>query len=120
MRSAISKGALRIRRDASDTYYHLARAYQGLEEYDAAIEQLEIAIAFDPNYAQAHFLMGRSTRIMEDEVNASYHFGSRLTRARCRSAGRGAAAFGTSAERMARGEAALAERRRSRGARSRR
>lgn len=68
------KGALRIRRDASDTYYYLARAYKGLGETEAAYEQLETALAFDPNYAQAHFLMGELYMSEEDEINAAEHF----------------------------------------------
>lgn len=102
------KGALRIRRDASDTYYHLARAYEGLEEFDAAIEQLEIAIAFDPNYAQAHYLMWQVYTEMDDEINASYH--AQIAASLAPDADPPAealAAYGTAAERMARGEEAL-------------
>ncbi len=68
------KGSLRIRRDASDTYYYLARAYVGIDEPEAAIDQLEIALAFDPNFAQAHFLMGEIYFGQDDLVNASSFF----------------------------------------------
>jgi tetratricopeptide (TPR) repeat protein len=47
------KGALRIRRDASDSYAVLAQAYVGLGDIDAAIEQLNIALTFDPKFADA-------------------------------------------------------------------
>lgn len=67
------KGALRIRKDASDTYLNLAKAYEGLEEDDAAMSQLEVALTFDPNYAQAHFMMGEIYLKQNDIVNASYH-----------------------------------------------
>lgn len=53
------KAALRIRRDASDTYYQLARAYHGIEEIDAAIENLSIALLFDPSYSDAHFELAK-------------------------------------------------------------
>lgn len=104
------KGALRIKRDASDTYYHLARAYEGLEEYDAGIEQLQIAVAFDPNYAQAHYLMWQIYTEMDNEVDASYH--ARIAVELAPDADPPAealAAYGTAAERMTRSEAAQAE-----------
>ncbi len=52
------KASLRIRRDASDTYYLLAQALKGMDRNDAALKQLDAALAFDPNYAEAHYLMG--------------------------------------------------------------
>lgn len=104
------KGALRIRRDASDTYYYLARAYRGLGEPDAAFEQLETALAFDPNYAQAHFLMGELYLDDEDEVNAAVHF--RLAYDLAPDADpaiEALEAFGTVEERMEKARAALAD-----------
>jgi len=71
---AFFRNALRVKKDASDTYYNLAQAYYGLDEVDAALEQLEIAIMFDPNYAQAHFLWGEILLEQGDEVEASNHF----------------------------------------------
>jgi tetratricopeptide (TPR) repeat protein len=68
------KGALAIRRDASDTYYQLAKAYQALGDVDAAIRQLEIAIQFDPGFAEAHYYLGELYKIKKDDVNAAYHF----------------------------------------------
>ncbi len=71
------KAALRIRKDASDTYYHLAKAYQGLGDPESAIKNLEIAVSFDPGYAAAHFALGELYLEKDDLVNASYY----LTRA---------------------------------------
>jgi tetratricopeptide (TPR) repeat protein len=68
------KGALVIRRDASDTYYQLAKAYQALGDVDAAIQQLEIAIQFDPGFAEAHYYLGELYKLKKDDVNAAYHF----------------------------------------------
>lgn len=68
------KAALRIRKDASDTYLSLARALQGMEDYDGAIAQAEYAIAFDPAFAEAHFTMGQLYEAKGDKVNASYHY----------------------------------------------
>jgi len=99
------KAALRIRRDASDTYYHLALAFQALDEPDAAHQQLEIALSFDPNYAQAHFLMGELYLADGDEVNASYHFYRAAEIAPEADPPQEAlASFGTPDERIARGE----------------
>jgi tetratricopeptide (TPR) repeat protein len=66
------KESLRIRKDASDTYYHMALAFKGLEEYEAAVEQLELALAFDPNYAAAFYQLGTIHLLEGDEINASY------------------------------------------------
>lgn len=68
------KAALRIRRDASDTYYRLARALQGLGDVDGAIQQLEIAVQFDPGLAEAHYYLGQLYQQKKDDVNASYQF----------------------------------------------
>jgi tetratricopeptide (TPR) repeat protein len=68
------KGALGIRRDASDTYYQLAHAYQELGDIDGAITQLETALQFDPGFAEAHFFLGELYQQKKDDVNASYQF----------------------------------------------
>jgi tetratricopeptide (TPR) repeat protein len=68
------KAALRIRSDASDSYYNLAKAYQGLGDPDAAIQQLEIALQFDPGFAEAHYFLGTLYQQKKDDVNASYQF----------------------------------------------
>jgi len=69
------KGALRIRNDASDTYYYLARAFDGNGDADEARTQLEIALKFDPNFAQARYFLGDLYMEQGDKVNASYNYG---------------------------------------------
>lgn len=68
------KAALRIRKDASDTYYYLALALDGAGSTDAAIQQLNIALAFDPNFGQAHYYLGQMYLRRKDEVRASAQF----------------------------------------------
>ncbi len=68
------KEALRIRRSMADTYYQLARAYQGLENPEGAIDNLEIALTFDPGFAEAHYFMGQLYMEVDDPINASVHF----------------------------------------------
>jgi tetratricopeptide (TPR) repeat protein len=69
------KGALRIRNDASDTYYYLARAFDGNGDADEAMRQLEIAVKFDPNFAQARYFLGDLYMAQGDKVLASYNYG---------------------------------------------
>ena len=68
------KAALVIRKDASDTYYQLAKALQGMGEIDGAIQQLEIGVKFDPGFAEAHYFLGQLYKQNKDDVNASYQF----------------------------------------------
>jgi len=68
------KAALRIRKDASDTYLNLARALRGLGDYDSAVSNLEFALAFDPGFAEAHYTLGQVYEQKGDKVNASYHY----------------------------------------------
>jgi tetratricopeptide (TPR) repeat protein len=68
------KGALRIRKDASDTYYLLASALRGVGDDDAALKQLDAALAFDPNYPEAHNLYGEILLSKGDRINAAIHF----------------------------------------------
>lgn len=68
------KGALRIRRDAADTYFDLGLAFKGLGEYDAAIEQFETALLFDNEYAEAHYELGQIYLEQGDYVNAALRF----------------------------------------------
>jgi tetratricopeptide (TPR) repeat protein len=67
------KAALRIRRDSSTSYYLLAQALHGLDKDDAALTQLDAALAFDPNYAEAHYLYGTILADRGDKVNAAVH-----------------------------------------------
>lgn len=75
------KGALRIRRDAADTYLALALSYKGMDQLVLAKEQLQIAIAFDPGLAQAQFTLGEILRDEGDELGAAQHFGAAYARA---------------------------------------
>ena len=68
------KAALRIRKDASDSYYFLALAMDGIEDTEGAIRQLEIAVAFDPNFGQAQYYLGQLHSRAGDEVKAAEHF----------------------------------------------
>jgi len=103
------KAATRIRKDASDTYYQLARAYWGLGEGDAAHEQLDISYAFDPNYAQALYLNGEIYLDEGDEINASHWFYLSSQADPDADLPREAlASFGTADERVALGRKALA------------
>ena len=67
------KGAIRIRKDASDSYYLLAQALRGMGEDDAAIKQLDASLAFDPNYPEAHYLYGIILLGKGDKINAAVH-----------------------------------------------
>lgn len=69
------KAALRIRRDAADTYLELAMAYKGLENAVLAKEQLGIALAFDPGMAQANYEMALILLDEGEELAAAQHAG---------------------------------------------
>lgn len=98
------KAALRIRRDASDTYYLLAQAYKGMERPDAAMTQLDAALAFDPNYPEAHYLMGQIYLEDGDKINAAEHFRIAAEQAPDQDLPQEAlSALGTAAEAIARG-----------------
>lgn len=68
------KEALRIRGDASDTYYYLALALESAGQRDDAIKQLEMATTFDPSFAQARYYLGELYLKKGDKINASYQF----------------------------------------------
>lgn len=68
------KAALRIRKDASDTYLRLAQAFRGLDEDDAALEQLEAALTFDPNFPEANYEYGRLLLDRGDKAGAAERF----------------------------------------------
>jgi len=69
------KAALRIRKDASDTYYYLALALDGAGDTDGALQQLQIATAFDPNFGQAQYYLGQMYLRQKDELKAAEHLG---------------------------------------------
>lgn len=68
------KAALRIRSDSSDTYYQLAHALQALGDTDGAIQQVGMAVTFDPSFAEAHYYLGQLFQSKQDQVNASFEF----------------------------------------------
>jgi tetratricopeptide (TPR) repeat protein len=68
------KAALRIRNDASDTYYYLSRALYKTGEVDGAIQSVESALAFDPNFGPAHYFLGELYMSKGDKVNASFEY----------------------------------------------
>ena len=67
------KEALRIRKDASDTYLLISRAFDGIGDTDTAIKYIEYALAFDPNFAQANYAAGELYLKQEDFLKASEH-----------------------------------------------
>jgi tetratricopeptide (TPR) repeat protein len=68
------KEALRIRGDASDTYYYLAIALDNAGQLDDAIKQLLTATAFDPSFAQAQYYLGELYLRKGDKASASEHY----------------------------------------------
>ena len=68
------KASLRIRRDAPTPTTCSRRPFKGMDRPDAALEQLDAALAFDPNYAEAHYLMGEIYLEDGDKINAAVHF----------------------------------------------
>lgn len=67
------KAAIRIKKDSSDSYFLLATALHELGSDDEALEQLEAATAFDPNYPEAHYLWGTILMSKGDDINAAVH-----------------------------------------------
>jgi tetratricopeptide (TPR) repeat protein len=65
------KAAIRVNGTSADSYLKLAQAYEGLGETDGAIEQLKIALLFDPKYAEAHYEIGRLLLQKGDQLNAA-------------------------------------------------
>jgi len=67
-------GAIRIRSDASDTYLALAEAYKGLGQYDPAIENAQMALNFDPNFPDGHFLLGQVYQSAGQDASAAVEY----------------------------------------------
>lgn len=72
------KEALRIRDDASDTYYYLASALDAIGQPADAKSNIKIALQFDPNFSQAHYLLGKLLYAEGDKVGASAEVGASL------------------------------------------
>jgi len=72
------KEALRIRDDASDTYYYVATCLEAIGQTEDAKSNLAIALQFDPNFSQAHYLMGKLLLAEGDKVGASSEIGAAL------------------------------------------
>ncbi len=73
------KEALRIRNDASDTYFFLAESLNAIGQPQEAKQNVAIALKFDPNFAQAHYLLGKLLLADGDKVRASAEIGKALT-----------------------------------------
>jgi len=72
------KEALRIRDDASDTYYYVATCLEAIGQNEDAKSNLAIAMAFDPNFSQAHYLLGKILYAEGDKVKSSEEIGTAL------------------------------------------
>lgn len=97
------KAALRIKRDASDTHYHLAVAYRETGSAVKYREELEIALAFDPRMPEANYDLGLLLLESGDEAAAAEHFRISADSAPAAEAPRDALVeLGTAAERVAR------------------
>lgn len=70
--------SLRIKKDASDTYLLIAKAYMELGQNDQAMEKINAALAFEPNYAEAHYVRGKLFREAGDLVGAAWDFRAAL------------------------------------------
>jgi tetratricopeptide (TPR) repeat protein len=68
------KEALRLKRDASDTHYALAKALEELDSPNAYKESLENALLFDPKMPEANYDYGLVMLEEGDEAAAAEHF----------------------------------------------
>ena len=70
--------SLRIRSDASDTYYYLAMALDSTGQHDEAKRNLGYALRFDPSFSQAHLLLGKIYLDAGQKVLAAAEIGQSL------------------------------------------
>ncbi len=68
------KAAIRMNKASANSYFGLGLAFRGIEDRVAAMDQFEIALAFDPKFAQAHYEMGQIYLAEDDRINAAVHF----------------------------------------------
>jgi len=68
------KQALYIRRDASDSHYTLAVAYRGLGITDMEKQELETALAFEPQMPEANYDLGKIFLKEGDKAAAAERF----------------------------------------------
>lgn len=68
------KAVIRMNRGSADAYFGLGLALMGIEDYVAARDNFEIALAFDPKFAQAHYEMAQTYLAEDDRINAAVHF----------------------------------------------
>lgn len=73
------KAVIRMNRGAADAYFGLGLAFKGVEDYVSALEQFEISLVFDPEFAQAHYEMGQVYLAQDDRINAAVHFARAAT-----------------------------------------
>ena len=66
--------AIKIRKDASDTYLRLAQALNGSGDAAGALEQANIALQFDPKFPEAHYFRGTLYMAQNDTVDAAWDF----------------------------------------------
>ena len=69
------KAALRIKNDASDTYFYLAQCLAAINQNADAMTNAAIALKFDPNFAQAHYLLGKLYLEGGDRIRAASEIG---------------------------------------------
>lgn len=70
--------ALRVNKDAADTYLLLAKSYRGMGDPANALTQVDIALKFDPRYPEAHFVRGQIYLSKGDKVDAAWDFRAAL------------------------------------------
>jgi Tfp pilus assembly protein PilF len=70
--------AIRIRKDASDSYLRLGQAYLGSGDASTAMDNVNIALKFDPKYPEAHYFRGTLYVAKGDKVDAAWDFRAAL------------------------------------------